>query len=103
MKRNVPFYFVVGVVLLMFMSAVDAILTLLHLQKGGEEVMPTMRWALTHGDMVFIALKMTLTAMGAIVISKWHDRIMSKVGLTGLLLGYVWLIIYHTYLVVEHW
>ena len=103
MRRDVPFEFVVGVVLLMFTSAVDAVLTLLHLQRGAEEAMPTMRWALTYGDMTFVAVKMTLTAIGAVVMSRWHDRRVSQAGLVGLLVGYLGLIIYHSYLIVEHW
>jgi hypothetical protein len=45
-------------------SFLDALLTLLHVQRGGQEVNPLMALALHQGDAVFVAAKMAATGSG---------------------------------------
>ena len=56
-------------VLVVILSALDAAFTLLHIQRGGDEIVPTMRWAIEQGPSTFIHLKMALTGAGAILLA----------------------------------
>ena len=66
-------------VLVVILSALDAAFTLLHIQRGGDEIVPTMRWAIEQGPSTFIHLKMALTGAGAILLAMHeHFRLARK-------------------------
>ena len=46
-------------------SAVDALLTLLHIANGGGEANPVMALAINHGHSTFINLKISVTCLGS--------------------------------------
>ena len=90
-------------VLVVILSALDAAFTLLHIQRGGDEIVPTMRWAIEQGPSTFIHLKMALTGAGAILLAMHeHFRLARKL-IPLVLLTYTTLIFYHLYLVWTHW
>jgi len=101
-KQNL-FPFTTAALILVLLSAIDAAMTICHIKRGAIEMMPTMRWALAHGDAFFIFLKMTLTTTGAVYILIYRRLWLAKVGVTLLLTAYVCLIVYHITLVVRHW
>jgi len=83
---------------LIILSAADLVLTLLYLERGGEEANPLMRWAIEAGLPVFIGLKLGLTALGTAFLLI-HARFgwirwvpWTLLGLYTVLMGYhVWL------------
>lgn len=101
--RQKLFPFTAAALMLVLLSAVDAAMTLCHLKRGAIEMMPTMRWALSHGDAFFVIVKMTLTTIGAAYIFIYRQLWLAKVGVTLLLIAYVCLIVYHMVLVIQHW
>jgi hypothetical protein len=52
-----------------FASALDALLTLIHLSNGGGEANPFMDLMITHGNQTFVIVKMCLTCTGAWALS----------------------------------
>lgn len=48
-----------------FASALDALLTLVHISNGGGEANPFMDMMLAHGNHTFVVVKMCLTCTGA--------------------------------------
>ena len=50
-------------------SAVDALLTLLHIANGGGEANPVMALAINYGHSTFIGLKMSVTCLGSWTLS----------------------------------
>jgi len=101
-KQNL-FPFTTAALMLVLLSAIDAAMTICHIKRGAIEMMPTMRWALSHGDAFFVFMKMGLTTVGALYIILYRRLWLAKVGVALLLVAYVCLIIYHVVLVVQHW
>lgn len=56
-----------------FLCVTDAYLTLLILERGGEEVNPVMRWLLEHDSQAFLLVKLALTA-GCVAFVIAHKR-----------------------------
>jgi hypothetical protein len=88
---------------ILLLSVVDAFLTLLLLEGGGEEVNPIMGLFVYRSVAVFAALKMGLTSLGVVfMVFMARYRFMSRmpVGwvLYGVLIGYVSLIGYEIHL-----
>ena len=85
-------------VALVILSAADLVLTLLYLERGGEEANPFMRWAIEAGLPVFVGVKLGLTALGTVFLLV-HSRFgwirwvpWTLLALYTLLMGYhVWL------------
>src|SRR5690242_4493556 len=55
-------------VALLLLCIADLVMTLDVLRRGGSEANPIMRWALDLGVPVFVALKLGLTLLGALVL-----------------------------------
>lgn len=91
---------VVAVVLL---SGFDAALTLIHIQHGGEEVVPTMRWAIGQSPLVFINLKMGLTALGTLLLGMHQSFRLARLAIPFVFISYLSLMVYHAVLVYTHW
>ncbi len=80
-------------------SLLDAWLTLVHLQQGGQEVNPVMALALGYGDSVFVGIKMALSGAGAWWLAAHQQFPLAMRGLYGVVLAYVLLLCYHGMLV----
>ena len=101
-KRTL-FPFTVAALMLVLLSAIDAGMTICHIKRGAIEMMPPMRWALSHGEAFFVMLKMLLTTFGAAYIFVYRRFWLAKVAVTSLLIAYMCLIIYHVMLVIHNW
>jgi len=76
-------------------SLLDACLTLLHLQNGGEEANPLLHLTLAHGPTLFLALKRSLTGAGVWVLAAHQQWPRAARSLHGLALGYGAVLAYH--------
>ena len=76
-------------------SVLDALLTLLFLQRGGHEANPFMALLLIHGEMPFVGIKMALTGVGAWFLAAHESFPMALRGLHMLAGGYVGLLLVH--------
>ena len=83
-------------------SILDAYLTLQHLQRGGGEANPIMAWALTHGDMPFLILKLAATGLGAWLLAAHQQVELAWKGLHGMAGVYSLLLVYHLILMFYH-
>jgi Domain of unknown function (DUF5658) len=87
-----------AVVLLFFVlgaSALDALCTLLFLQRGGQEANPFMAFVLGYGQTPFVGIKMALTGIGAWFLVAFHYFPMAYTGLLGMAGGYMGLLLIH--------
>ena len=89
--------------LLMLLSGIDAYLTLIHLQHGGREVVPTMAWALEQGVRTFVILKLAITGTGAVYLVAHQNFRIARVSIYGLLTIYTALMVYHAILAYLYW
>lgn len=80
------------------LCALDAIFTLLYIQKGGEEANPIMNSVIGWGPRPFVLVKCGVTNLGLIVLCL-HKNFRWVRGVIGVLLvAYVVLFLYHLYL-----
>jgi hypothetical protein len=75
-------------------SALDALLTLLHLADGASEANPVMRLTLTHSDALFLALKLSITGVSTWVLAAHQYFPWAQRGLYSLVLSYGVLLAY---------
>lgn len=80
------------------LCAVDAIFTLLYLQKGGEEANPLMDALIGVGPQWFVLVKCTVTNVGLAILCLHKNFTHVKIVITSLLGVYVLLFLYHLYL-----
>jgi hypothetical protein len=80
---------------LLVLCVADLLLTLDALNHGGSEANPLMGWALQQGVPVFVALKLGLTLLGALVLLLRVRFRGMRLALAGLVVAYVALIGYH--------
>ena len=76
----------------------DALFTLLYIQRGGGELNPLMDAAIDAGVFPFLALKCGLTLVGMAFLCLHKNFRFVKAILTGVLLLYIALFGYHVYL-----
>ena len=76
-------------------SALDALLTLMHIQQGGHEANPIMKMAMNQGTTSFVSAKMALTSLGAILLAIHQNFWLGIRGLYSLALIYAGLLVYH--------
>jgi hypothetical protein len=82
-------------------SVLDAVLTLLFLERGGEEANPVMAFVLAYGTTPFVGLKMALTGIGAWFLAAHQYFPPAVKGLYILAGGYVLLLFIHTALLLS--
>jgi len=82
-----------------FLSALDALLTLLHVRAGGSELTPTMALALFHGESMFIFCKMAVTALGVMFLTLHEHFPLARFGFWFILGLYIALMPYHGILI----
>jgi hypothetical protein len=76
-------------------SALDAYLTLVHVQHGGQEANPLMACMLAYGDALFVAIKMALTGTGVWFLAAHQQFPLALRALHGFAGLYVALLTYH--------
>lgn len=81
-------------------SLLDALLTLGHLARGGEEANPLLALALTHSTALFLHLKIGLTGACVWILAAHQHFPLATRGLYGLAIGYATLLVYHLLLYV---
>jgi len=84
---------------ILLLSALDAYLTILHIRAGGDELIPTMRLALQHGETTFVATKMSVTGVGVVFLALHERFFLARVGFRLLLGIYSVLMAYHLLLI----
>lgn len=76
-------------------SVLDAFLTLLFIQDGGQEANPLMAVLINNGEAQFVGIKMTLTGLGAWFLAAHEYFAMAYNGLHVLAVGYVGILLIH--------
>ena len=80
-------------------SILDAFLTLLHVQRGGQEANPIMALTLYHSDTTFIGIKMAATGFGVWLLAAHQGFLLAWQALHGLAGVYLLLLMYHVLLI----
>lgn len=80
------------------LCALDAVFTLLYLQKGGSEANPVMDALIRQGPVVFVLVKCAVTNAGLAVLTLHKNFRLVKPVILGLLVLYGALFGYHLYL-----
>ncbi len=86
-------------VVVMILCAVDALLTLIHIDAGGEELVPTMRLALSVSNEFFVWSKISVTAIGAAYLAVHQNFFVGKFAMRFVFFVYFFLMLYHAYIV----
>ena len=68
----------IGIAIVLGLSLLDALLTLMLLAKGAQELNPVMAYYLTHGPRVFLFVKYGLTALSVWLIVLLNDTLASR-------------------------
>jgi hypothetical protein len=76
-------------------SILDALLTLLYIERGGEEANPVMAVAIDFGMTTFVGLKMALTILGIGLLALHQNFRLGLRGLYGMTIIYLILLAYH--------
>jgi hypothetical protein len=84
--------------LIVVLSVLDALFTLLYVQKGGGELNPLMRRAIEAGVVPFIGTKCALTIGGVLFLCLHKNFRFVKGLIAGVLVLYTLLLGYHFYL-----
>jgi Domain of unknown function (DUF5658) len=82
-------------------SALDALCTLLFLQRGGQEANPAMALVLSYGQTSFVAIKMALTGIGAWLLVAHHCFPIAYRALFGVAGGYMGLLLLHAVILLS--
>jgi len=78
--RYNQFHFV-AIVLILFLSVVDATLTIVLINHGAYEVNPIMAYCLDVGPYTFLSIKYSLTCMGLILLLMLRNIFMRPLGI----------------------
>jgi len=89
---------VVALVAIVALCVLDALFTLLYLQRGGSELNPIMAAAIEVGIVPFLLIKNGLTILGVLFLCLHKNFRLVKPLILGILLLYVLLLGYHLYL-----
>lgn len=79
----------------MGLCVLDALLTIIHVRAGGGELVPTMAFALTHGESAFVGSKMATTGAGVWFLALHQNFFVARMGYRLLLSLYSGLTVYH--------
>jgi len=84
-----------------FLTVLDSVSTVIYLRKGGTELNPIAQWMLDQGEIEFILIKGTLTAVCALFVLL-HKNFRYAKGAIGIGFGFYFaLAIYHIVLQVK--
>jgi hypothetical protein len=79
-------------------SLLDALFTLLYIERGGVEANPLMALAINLGVRTFVGLKMGLTGVGTVLLALHQNFRLGLRGLYSIVLTYLVLLAYHGFL-----
>jgi len=94
-----PRVFLWGITIVVF-CVIDAVLTLIHIERGGEELVPTMKWALDASHEAFVWIKLTLTGVGVAYLAVHQNFFVGKFCIRFVFFVYFFLMVYHAFIVV---
>ncbi len=83
----------------MVFCSIDALLTLIHLEYGGRELVPTMDWMLSISQEAFLGVKLLLTGLGAWFLAAHENFSLGRWSMRFVFFVYFFLMIYHLYLI----
>jgi hypothetical protein len=81
--------------MILFCSILDALLTLLYIERGGGEANPVMAVAIDFGTTAFVGHKMALTILGIGLLTLHQNFRLGLRGLYGMTIIYLVLLAYH--------
>jgi hypothetical protein len=87
-----------GLVSIVVLCVLDALFTLLYLQRGGSELNPIMAAAIEVGVVPFLMIKNGLTILGVLFLCLHKNFRFVRPLISGILILYVLLLLYHLYL-----
>ena len=64
---------------ILILSILDAVLTLVVIQRGAKEVNPVMAYFLEHGTLTFIVAKYALTSIGVLILLVFKNVFLTKI------------------------
>lgn len=76
-------------------SVLDALFTLLYIERGGSEANPLMALAINLGVSTFMGLKIGLTGVGVLLLALHQNFRLGLRGLYSIALLYLLLLVYH--------
>ena len=82
-------------------SALDAFLTLVHINRGGSEVNPVMDVVLSHGVFFFLSVKLIVTTLGVWLLAVHQLFPVGRLSLRFVAWTYVFLLFYHGFLLAR--
>jgi hypothetical protein len=88
----------VAVMIVLFLSILDAAFTLYHLHRGAEELNLLMAYTLNMGVGYFFVVKYTITAVGVLVLCIHKNFRFIREVFIGIIALYTLLIAYHVFL-----
>jgi hypothetical protein len=90
------------VYLITMFSVLDALFTLLYVNRGGGEANPLMDFAIQLGPTTFLLIKMGLTVLGVTILALHQNFRAGLRGLYGISCLYILLLGYHGVLWLYH-
>ena len=63
---------------ILILSILDAVLTLVVIQRGARELNPVMAYFLEHGTLIFIVAKYALTSIGVLILLIFKNVFLTK-------------------------
>jgi hypothetical protein len=90
----------IALVMILGLCILDALFTLLYIQRGGTELNPVMALALESGVMTFLTIKIGLTIAGILFLCLHKNFRLVRPLIGGVLVLYTLLLGYHLYLAV---
>ena len=71
--------FFVAITAILILSILDAVLTLVVIQRGARELNPVMAYFLEHGTLTFIVAKYVLTSIGVLILLIFKNVFLTKI------------------------
>lgn len=87
---------------IMISSALDALFTLIFISNGGREANPHAALLMTHGDTLFVSVKMAMTGTGVWVLAAFQQFVSAYFALHVLTILYLGLLGLHAILWLYH-
>ena len=90
---------VVLVITVLILNILDALFTMLWLQRGGSEANPIMAWLLEIGNSAFLVQKCLIVGLWLVLLLVHKNFRIARVGLWALTGVYSLLLLYHLFLI----
>ena len=70
-----------AITVILVLSILDAVLTLVVIQRGARELNPVMAYFLEHGTLIFIVAKYVLTSIGVLILLIFKNVFLTKINI----------------------